>query len=75
MGRLAGFRYREVARRVRTFGFVFDRPGPGSHEVWRHATTGQKVTIPHHSREMAEGTLRAILREAKIPVDDFLSVR
>jgi predicted RNA binding protein YcfA (HicA-like mRNA interferase family) len=72
MGRLAGFKYREVARRLRTFGFVFDRPGPGSHEIWRHTTSGQKVTLPHHPRDMAEGTLRAILREANISVEDFL---
>ena len=72
MGRLAGFRYHEVARRLRTFGFAFDRHGPGSHEVWRHVTTGRKVTLPHHAREMAEGTLRTLLREAGIPVEDFL---
>lgn len=33
MGRLAGFKYAEVARRLRKLGWVFDRPGPGSHEV------------------------------------------
>jgi hypothetical protein len=47
-------------------------PGPGSHEVWRNALTGRKVTLPHHARDMAEGTLRAILREAGINVDEFL---
>jgi predicted RNA binding protein YcfA (HicA-like mRNA interferase family) len=72
MGRLAGFKYREVARRLCTFGFTFDRPGPGSHEVWRNAATGRKLTLPHHSRDMAEGTLRAILREADIDLDEFL---
>jgi len=72
MGRLSGFRYREVARRLRTFGFRFDRAGAGSHEVWRHSQTGRKVTIPHHASDMAEGTLRAILREAEIDVNDFL---
>jgi predicted RNA binding protein YcfA (HicA-like mRNA interferase family) len=72
MGRLAGFKYREVAQKLRTLGFAFDRPGPGSHEVWRHLSTGRKVTLPHHSREMSEGTLRAILREAGIDVDSFL---
>jgi len=72
MGRLSGFRYREVARRLRTFGFRFDRAGAGSHEVWRHSQTGRKVTIPHHAGDMAEGTLHAILREAGIPVNDFL---
>jgi predicted RNA binding protein YcfA (HicA-like mRNA interferase family) len=74
MGRLTGFKYREVARRLRAFGYVFDRPGAGSHEIWRHAVTGQKVTLPHHSRDMAEGTLRAVLREAGIDVDAFLGV-
>ncbi len=72
MGRLAGFKYREVVRRLRAFGFIFDRQGPGSHEVWRHGATGRKVAIPHHAREMAEGTLRAILREAGIDVKAFL---
>ena len=75
MGRLAGFKYRDVARRLRHFGYGFDRQGPGSHEVWRHAQTGRKVTIPRHARDMAEGTLRAILREARIGVNDFLRVR
>ena len=72
MGRLSGFKYREVARRLRTFGFLFDRQGPGSHEIWRHSVTGRKVTLPHHARDMADGTLRAILREAGIDVDSFL---
>jgi predicted RNA binding protein YcfA (HicA-like mRNA interferase family) len=72
MGRLAGFKYREVARRLGAFGYAFDRPGPRSHEVWRNVATGRKVTLPHHSRDMAEGTLRAILREADIKLDDFL---
>ena len=73
MGRLSGFNYREVTRRLRTFGYAFDRPGPGSHEIWRHRMSGRKVTIPHHARDMAEGTLRAILREADIKVEEFLS--
>ena len=73
MGRLSGFKYSEVARRLRKFGWVYDRPGPGSHEVWRHSSTGRKVTLPHHARDMAQGTLRAILREAGIDVDEFLN--
>ncbi|MGA2475011.1 MAG: type II toxin-antitoxin system HicA family toxin [Terriglobia bacterium] len=72
MGRLAGFKYREVARKLRAFGFTFDRPGPGSYEIWRHAVTGRKVTLPHHARDMAERTLRAVLREARIDVSEFL---
>jgi len=72
MGRLSGFRYHEVARRLRALSFAYDRPGPGSHEVWRHTGTGKRVTLPHHARPMCEGTLRAVLREAGIDVADFL---
>lgn len=72
MGRLSGFKYHEVARRLRSLGFVFDRQAAGSHEIWRHSVSGRKVTVPHHARDMAEGTLRAILREADVDVDDFL---
>jgi len=71
MGRLAGYRYREVACRLRVCGFRFDRQGPGSHEVWRHED-GRKVTLPRHPGDLAEGTLRAVLREAGIEVDRFL---
>ena len=73
MGRLAGFKYRQVARRLRSFGYVFDRHGPGSHELWRHPDTRRKVTIPRHPGDMPEGTLRAVLREAGIGVDEFLN--
>lgn len=73
MGRLAGFRYRDVARRLRRLGYRFDRAGPGSHEVWRHVETGRKVTLPRHPGDVAEGTLRAVLREAGIEVAHFLA--
>lgn len=72
MGRLSGFKYREVARKLRSLGWAFDRHGAGSHEVWRHAATRKMVTVPHHARDMAEGTLRAVLREAEIDIEDFL---
>jgi predicted RNA binding protein YcfA (HicA-like mRNA interferase family) len=73
MGRLSGFKYREVVKKLRTFGFVFDRSGTGSHEIWRQLNTGRKITLPHHPGDMKEGTLHAILREAGIDVDDFFN--
>ena len=38
-----------AARKLRKFGFEFDRHGPGSHEIYRHAATDRKVTLPHHA--------------------------
>jgi hypothetical protein len=28
MGRLSGFKYRDVVQKLRTFGYIFDRQGP-----------------------------------------------
>ena len=42
---------------------------------WRNATTGGFTTVPNHSGDMPEGTLRAILRQAGIEPDDFLNAK
>lgn len=72
MGRLSGFRYREIVKRLKLHGFVFDRQASGSHEIWYREATGRYTTIPNHSGDMPEGTLRAILLQAGISPDEFL---
>jgi len=73
MGRLAGFRYREIVKRLKTFGFEFDRQAAGSHEIWFNPKTGRYTTIPNHPGNMPEGTLRAILRQAGVASNEFLN--
>lgn len=75
MGRLSGFRYREIVRRLKCLGFSFDRQAAGSHETWFNPESNLYTTIPNHPGDMPEGTLRAILRQAGIDPDTFLSVR
>jgi predicted RNA binding protein YcfA (HicA-like mRNA interferase family) len=72
MGRLAGFRYREIVRRLKHHGFEFDRQAAGSHEIWYNSATNRYTTIPNHPGDMPEGALRAILRQAGIQPEDFL---
>ena len=72
MGRLSGFSYREVAKKLRKLGWSFDRQAAGSHEIWRHTKSGRKVTLPNHPGDIPEGTLRAILKQGEINVDEFL---
>jgi len=73
MGELAGFGYRDVARRLRALGFRFDRSARGSHEIWRHAD-GRRTTVPHHPGDLPEGTLRAVLRAGGIDKVEFLAL-
>jgi predicted RNA binding protein YcfA (HicA-like mRNA interferase family) len=73
MGRLAGFKYHDVARKLRRLGFAFDRQARGSHELWLHAASNRRTTLVRHVRPIAEGTMRAILRQGSIDIDDFLN--
>jgi len=73
MGRLAGFRQRQVVRKLKRLGFEFDRQAAGSHEIWFSPAANRYTTVPNHPGELPEGTLRAILRQAGVSVDRFLS--
>ncbi len=75
MGRLSGFRYREIIGRLKKSGFMFDRHGAGSHEIWYNSLTDRYTVIPNHPGDMPEGTLRAILKQAGILPNDFLNMR
>ncbi|MBE9221529.1 type II toxin-antitoxin system HicA family toxin [Cyanobacterium stanieri LEGE 03274] len=72
MGRLSGFSYLQVTKKMKKLGFQFYRSAKGDHEIWFNPETKARTTIPHH-RELKEGTLRNILKQANIDVDTFLN--
>ncbi len=72
MGRLAGFRYRDIVKRLNELGLQFDRQARGSHEIWFNPVTHRYTTIPNHPGDLPEGTLRAILKQAGISPEEFL---
>ena len=74
MTRLVPLTYREVIQRLRTAGFEFDRQAKGSHEIWYNPKTRRRTTVPHHAGTLPLGTLRAIIREAGLSIEEFLSL-
>ena len=74
MGRLAGLKYREVIRKLCAAGFEFDRHAKGSHEMWWNPITLRWTAVPHHPGDIPEGTVRAIIRQAGIGVEEFLAL-
>ena len=66
---------REVIRGLKKAGFEFDRQAKGSHEIWYNPSTKRRTTIPNHPGvEIRKGTLKAILEQAGISLDDFLQL-
>jgi len=52
-------------------GYMFDHQA-GSHIILRHPS-GRRLTIPNH-RELAKGTLRALIREAGLTKEQFVEL-
>ncbi|MCS6937175.1 MAG: type II toxin-antitoxin system HicA family toxin [Candidatus Bipolaricaulota bacterium] len=64
----------EVQRILEKLGFQRIRQS-GSHVVYRHPD-GRWTTLPIHSgKDVAKGTLRKIIRDLEITVDEFEALR
>ena len=74
MGRLSGFKYRDIVKKFAMIGFVFFREAKGSHEIWHNPRTNKYTTIVNHRGDIAEGTLKNILKQADIDQNDFLKL-
>lgn len=63
---------RELIRWLELFGFSQIRQ-KGSHIIWKKQTADGAIgtVVPDH-KELAEGTVRGIQKQAKINTDEFL---
>lgn len=69
MPRLSG---KEMLKLLALFGFEVTRQ-KGSHVILKKKTSEGEIgtVVPMH-KELAEGTIRGILKQAKIEIEDFL---
>jgi len=64
---------KELVRAYERLGYLLDHQ-TGSHMILRHIQPPhRRLTIPNH-KELAKGTLRAIIRESGLTVDELLKV-
>jgi len=75
MTRLPSLTAREVIRKLKASGFVFDRQAKGSHEIWYNPVTKRRTVVPNHSgMDIPKGTLRAIIHEAGLTIEEFVQL-
>ena len=71
MSRLPILSGRQLVKALAKLDYVFDRQR-GSHIVLRHAAPPhRRLVVPDHD-EIAKGTLRSILREAGLSIDQYV---
>jgi predicted RNA binding protein YcfA (HicA-like mRNA interferase family) len=73
MPRLPACKPAEVIRALLRAGFFLDH-STGSHRYFRHPTRSGIVTAPFHRKDLKRGTLKSILDQAGLSVDDFLKL-
>jgi len=63
----------KVIRILTQHGFLLSRQ-KGSHTIWKHARSGIIVPVPLHgkSKPIHIGTLHAIIKQSKIPPEEFI---
>ena len=71
MGRVSRLTAAEAETILKRYGFelVLQK---GSHRKWRHPETVPTVVVPmHKGKTLPVGTLRAIMRNAEIPAEEW----
>ena len=61
---------KDIVKRLTQFGFKITRQ-TGSHARLIHPD-GRATTVAMHNRDLPKGTLRAILRQSEITIEEFL---
>lgn len=69
MPRLPALTPQQVIELLERRGFVLDRAS-GSHRIYYHPETRQRVVVPFHKKDLPKGTLLEILRQAGIRPDE-----
>ena len=71
--RLPSVRPQEVIRALERAGWEVARQ-KGSHVSLKKQGVAFLVTVPMHRREVPRGTLRAIIEDAGLTIDEFLTL-
>ena len=71
MSRLPVCSGRDAIRAFEKLGYAVDHQ-TGSHIILRHPQM-RRLTVPNH-RELAKGTLRALIREAGLTKEEFVNL-
>lgn len=61
---------KELIKRLEKQGFMLQRT-TGSHMIFKNSVLGTRANVPFHLREIAKGTLMAIIRESGLNKEDF----
>jgi len=70
MPKIRPLKPKDIEKILLSHNFVVKRQ-TGSHRIYFQPSSGAVTVVPFHSKELPTGTLRSIIKQAKLNVDDF----
>lgn len=72
MSKLPVISGQQCVKALRKIGFEL-RSQEGSHIILVQTSTKKRISVPNH-KTLAKGTLRAIIRQAELSIDEFVAL-
>jgi len=70
MVKFPSFKPRNLEKILLKNGFVIKRQ-TGSHRIYHNSKTEKTTVIPYHSKDIAQGTVRSIIKQSGLNEDKF----
>jgi predicted RNA binding protein YcfA (HicA-like mRNA interferase family) len=64
---------KKISRLAEKLGFVFDRQ-KGSHAVYYRSGDQRRIVIPMHNKDLKPGTLRGLISDMGLSVEEFKKI-
>ena len=73
--KLTGLTGRQIVRALERAGFEVLRVSGSHHVLGKPGATGSRVIVPvHGARDVPPGTVRSIIAQSRLTVDEFMSL-
>ena len=73
MTKLSPQKPREVISKLKKLGYIIDHVS-GSHYIMFDLVTKTRVPVPYHTKDLKTGTLRSIINQTGLTVEEFMQV-
>jgi predicted RNA binding protein YcfA (HicA-like mRNA interferase family) len=75
MTKFPAYTDKEIIKKLRKLGFVFQRQAKGSHEFWVNLETHQRVLIPRHAgKTLSRKTTKGIIKATGKTLEEFVKL-
>jgi predicted RNA binding protein YcfA (HicA-like mRNA interferase family) len=72
--RLPALKARQVIRAPERADFFVHHVAGGHYALRHRHRTDLRITVPYHNRDIKPGTLRSIIRQAGLSIDEFIGL-